>query len=220
MKPAASDRALAVLRDTGPLCDDCLAPAGDFLSRQSARAAGLSLVKQELAVRGTAECSRCGKRKTLTVPDGALAHQAGPDPAAIEDAVEAPERPWPWEGAVQATLAAWLRNHGYEDVREVDTAAKTPGVDIVARGPDGGELWVTVKGWLQKSQHVQARHWFAGAVLDLVRYREKGPQLDLAMALPAGFVTYGSLAKSIRWLRREMPFRIYWVGADGQVEVA
>ena len=41
--------------------------------------------------------------------------------------------------------------------------------------------------------------------------------LDLALALPDGFTRYLNLAPKTDWLRRTMPFGIYWVGQDKAV---
>jgi hypothetical protein len=76
-----------------------------------------------------------------------------------------------------------------------DTASKQPGKDIIAFTADRRPLWVTVKGFPDKSKHVQARHWFAGALHDLTRYRDEDSKAVLAMGLPHGFKTYEGLLK-------------------------
>jgi hypothetical protein len=98
-----------------------------------------------------------------------------------------------------------------------DTLARTPGKDIVAVDVDGRELWVSVKGYPDKSPNIQARHWFAGAVFDLVLYRGESVEPRLALGLPDGFATYHNLAARIAWLRTTMPFTIYWVTPSGEV---
>ena len=70
---------------------------------------------------------------------------------------------------------------------------RRPAVD---RGPprhiiaerSGQELWVSVKGYPRGTEKtnptVQARHWFQGAVFDIVLYRGEDTQVALAIALP------------------------------------
>lgn len=62
------------------------------------------------------------------------------------------------------------------------------------RDAQGKELWVSVKGYPEKSTHVQARHWFAGAVFELMLYRHESATARPAIALPEGFRTYANLA--------------------------
>ncbi len=108
---------------------------------------------------------------------------------------------------------------GYLIQKVADTAARSPGKDIDAIGPDGRVLWVSVKGYPEKSKHTQARHWFAGGILDLVRYRHEREDVSLALCLPDGFTTYQNLARQTPWLRNAMPFVIYWVLESGEVRV-
>jgi len=89
----------------------------------------------------------------------------------------------------------------------------------VAVAPDGSELWVSVKGYPEKSPNVQARHWFSGAVFDLLLYRGQDPSAKLALALPQGFATYTNLLPRIDWLKQMMQFQVFWVSEDGTVRV-
>lgn len=57
------------------------------------------------------------------------------------------------------------------------TAARTPSVDIAAHRDTGPSLWVTVKGYPMMGAYVQARHWFAGALLDIALARP--PHYDI-----------------------------------------
>lgn len=113
----------------------------------------------------------------------------------------------------------YLRTRGYAIQAVADTAARTAGKDIVAVDPAGRQLWVSVKGYPDKSKHVQARHWFAGAVFDIVLYRNETTAPQLAAAFPDGFTTYHALAARMAALRAVMPFTIYWVAESGEVRV-
>ncbi len=112
---------------------------------------------------------------------------------------------------------AWLVGQGYRIVSVSNTAARSAGKDIEAVAPGGREVWVSVKGYPEKSQYVQARHWFAGAVFDMVCYRNERPDVELVIGLPDRFATYATLAPRTAWLRGVTPFRILWVSEDGAV---
>lgn len=100
-----------------------------------------------------------------------------------------------------------------------DTESRAPGKDIIALSPDGRELWVSVKGFPENSPNTQARHWFSGAVFDLILYHGENPDVTLALGLPDGFPTYKGLPPRVKWLQESMPFRIYWVAESGRVSV-
>ena len=76
---------------------------------------------------------------------------------------------------------------------------------------------MTVKGFPEKSKNVQARHWFAGAFLDLARYKDEDANASLAMGLPRGFATYEGLVRRTDAVRRFLGYTVYWVCADGTV---
>jgi len=101
-----------------------------------------------------------------------------------------------------------------------DTASKEPGIDIAAER-DGRELWVSVKGFPRATSKThpatQARHWFSHAIFDLVLYRSKNPDVELAAAFPDGFVTYHNLTSRVGWLRENLPATIIWVAEDGTI---
>jgi hypothetical protein len=110
-----------------------------------------------------------------------------------------------------------LKRLGYAIESVVDTGTKEPGTDIVARSSGGQGLWVTVKGFPEKSAYTQARHWFAGALMDVVLYRGAESAIDLAIGLPDGFPTFQALASRVAWLRDRVPYSVYWVGESGTV---
>jgi hypothetical protein len=127
--------------------------------------------------------------------------------------------PWYWEGNVQSCLAAWFQSQGYTILQSADTSSREQGVDLVMRQLEGGELLVTVKGYPEKSANMQARHWFASAIFDLVVYRQERPKASLGLGLPYGFTTYANLSKKVLWLKQTLPFSFYWVSKDGEVIV-
>jgi hypothetical protein len=215
MKLTNRQRILSALDQDGRrLCDDCLAMKAGLPARQIAWQICTGLHVEggiERARHGLCEC--CGKAKICNRRDVQRNLESVSLPATCQSTTE---RQWFWEGNVQARLVDWLRQEGWLICSTADTAAKTPGVDIIAKR-DVSELWVSVKGYPEKSAPVQAGHWFAGAIFDLIRYRGRRPDLDLAIALPDEFTRYLNLAPQVMWLRQAMPFRIFWIRQDGTV---
>ena len=102
--------------------------------------------------------------------------------------------------------------------RSADTTSREAGKDIEAKR-GSRELWVSVKGWAEKSVNTQARHWFAAVLFDLVLYRTDNPSVDLAIGIPDGFSTYENLLPRIRWRREKIPFNVFKVSESGDVSV-
>jgi hypothetical protein len=80
-------------------------------------------------------------------------------------------------------------------------------------------MWVSVKGWPEKSVNTQARHWFSGAIFDLVLYKDQSPDVRLAIGLPAGFSTYQNLFPRVKWLRKNLPFEVITVSENGTIKL-
>lgn len=117
-------------------------------------------------------------------------------------------------------MVSWLERKKWCIRQTANTAAKAQGKDIVAT-KGSVELWVSVKGFPTGTERTnaatQARHWFAHALFDVLLYRDERRDVELAIALPAGFPTYGKLAGRVRWLRDNLPLTFLWVSEDGEV---
>jgi hypothetical protein len=213
----AKESIVQVLHQTSQrICDDCMKEAAHLKVLQVSYTVCTDLAGRGTIGRGHSTCGLCRKTKICSWADPhsqpkAVTGSTVPVQRRID------ERPWFWEGNVQKTLVSWLAMRGYSIRSVADTAARAPGKDIIALSPDDRELWVSVKGYPENSPHVQARHWLAGAIFDLVLYRNERPDIELALGLPDGFVTYTSLAARVTWLRRATPFTLFWVAEDGQV---
>jgi hypothetical protein len=209
------DKLLGALASIGgPVCDDCTAPAAGFPKRQVVYQLATELAKQSAIGRAKAICSVCGAFKNASWSLGVV---PSPDSIRLSPPATDPARPWYWEGNIQARIVEDLKSRGYLIESVVDTATKEPGTDIVARSSANRLLWVTVKGFPEKSVHPQARHWFAGALMDIVLYRGADSEVDLAIGLPDGFKTFRALSSRVAWLRELVPFSIFWVGETGKV---
>lgn len=104
---------------------------------------------------------------------------------------------WWWEGNIQARVAEYLSQQGWTVKSRADTAARARGADIIAhigertlivevkgypstvysRGPQAGRLKRT-------KPRLQARHWFADALLGGMLHRESSPHSEVALAFP------------------------------------
>lgn len=205
---------------TGPICDDCLSDRTQITPRQKVNQRCRGLAQRSLIVRDSmSDCHYCHRSK--------LSNSLGkgvrlPLAVASEPANGDPHKLWHWEGNVQAGLVRWLVTEGWTILSAADTAAKTAGKDIIAqRG--GQQLWVSVKGYpagtTRTNPPTQARHWFAKAVFDLVMYRDQSDDALLALGLPDGFATYANLSNRVNWLRKQLPFSIYWVSQSQAIRV-
>lgn len=211
---------IALSSAPGPICDDCLVPLAQLTHRQNAYQSCPNLASRGLIGRGKGRCIRCGKQKNVSWNRSVTAPpQPFVAPAAAAASLAVDGRPWHWEGYIQAQIVNYLQSQGYEIQRTADTAARTHGRDIEARSPNGEALWISVKGYPESSPGVQARHWFAGALFDLVLYRHESSTAHLALGLPDGYTTYLNLARRSQWLQRTMPFAIYWISETGAVRV-
>lgn len=122
---------------------------------------------------------------------------------------------WYCEEHVRSRLVFWLRDHGYFPMN--GTAAPDSDNLLVVRSVYGAISRIAVRGFPGDTAH-EARQWFANAVLDLALQRDDDADVGLALALPAGFTAYATLAAGITWLRGAMPFTIYWVTESGNVQ--
>lgn len=198
------------------LCDDCLSVSSGVVPRQTVYSICRSLFETTSIIRHDGVCDHCHKSKlTNRLADANLENTDIVSEAPSEPSI----RSWYWEGNVQSKVVNFLVLNSHTIRSVADTAARTSGKDIIAVSPEGSELWISVKGYPEKSHHVQARHWFSGAVFDLILYHGENPNVKLGIALPDGFVTYENLYPRIKWLKESMPFLIYWVNDNGDVRV-
>lgn len=217
------DKLLSALSISGEMCDDCLSSSAAVKPRQSVNISCRAMVSAGVLRRFKRLCPRCDAPKlvnALTSPasNGARS-SATAAPAPVVSSTSSLTRPWFWEGNVQDRITTHLMASGWKIVSSADTASRASGKDIVA-AKAGDTLWVSVKGWPEKSVNVQARHWFSGALFDLVLYRTESADAKLALGLPGGFSTYRNLLPRVSWLQEKLPFDVYFVGESGEVTVA
>lgn len=209
------DRVLALLQSTA-LCDDCIGEKLKLPARQSANIAGRELQKQGTVSRPRTLCKGCRSTKIVNVATGTITVTTSATTPAIPPSPGA--RAWSWEGNVQDRIVDHLKRDGWTIDRTANTATREAGKDIVATR-EKRRLWVSVKGYPEKSMNVQARHWFAGALFDLVIYRSSDPDVELGIGLPEGFKTYTNLLPRVTWAKTQLPFVVFWVAQSGVVTV-
>lgn len=220
----ATDDVLTALRQaTLPLDDDQLA------SRCGRDRHYVNAICRRLADAGTIRRYRGADGKfvnVLSASDSPMT-PAPPPLAVVAEAVSG--RPWFWEGNVQLLFIAHLQAHGWTVVSAADTESLQRGIDVVAeRG--GQRLVAEVKGWpgdtyargskagLPKptAATLQARHWFAGAVLSAMALREQEPESMVVIALP-DYPRYRKLTGSVVTALRTLTIAVMLLDEQGGV---
>lgn len=152
--------------------------------------------------------------------------QAEVGPEAILDS----QQEWFWEGNVQEAFCRWLRLEGWSIIQAVDTARKQRGTDIVAER-EGIRAHLEVKGYPSKmysdprrrgeqkrtNPSLQAKHWFAHALLKVCQLREIHPHDRVGLVYP-DIDRYRTLADSVATTLREIRLDLYFVSEDGLVD--
>ncbi|MGH9135194.1 MAG: DUF7669 domain-containing protein [Ilumatobacteraceae bacterium] len=135
-----------------------------------------------------------------------------------------------WEGNIQARVVHHLTSTGWTIERVADTARREQGEDIRA-SKNGRLCYIEVKGWPSTtyvrgdkagqpkptSPGLQARHWFAGALLMSTLLRSEHPDSDVVVALPDR-QTYRTLYRRLQPVLNEVAIQVWFVRDDGSVE--
>lgn len=139
---------------------------------------------------------------------------------------------WDWEGNVQARLVEHLVREGWAITSVADVAARARADDI-ATSKGSRRLAVEVKGYPSRGYRdprraneikptnptLQAKHWFAEALLKVLRRRGTGEALEVAMAFPEA-ARYRTLIAETEASLRTLGVGVYVVGPpDEDVEL-
>jgi hypothetical protein len=65
---------------------------------------------------------------------------------------------------------------------------------------------------------LQAKHWFAEALYDLIRAKSARPELEIALGFPR-FERYVKLLREVEWFREKAGLLCYLVSENGEVEI-
>ena len=137
---------------------------------------------------------------------------------------------WFWEGNVQAKLAGYLEENGWELVSVANTASRQQGIDIHAK-KEGKTLLIEVKGYPSKmyndprrsgeekrtSPTLQAGHWYSHAILKSMRLRTEYPKAQIVIGLP-DFQRYRDLFTETESSLKELEFQVWGVDKKGKIE--
>lgn len=132
------------------------------------------------------------------------------------------EAPWHCEANVQRVIVDWLPTKGWIVRSFADAATKERGVNIIAAKPDGSVLYITAKGFPEKTAtkrthpSTQAGHWFKDGFHDLLEWLGESQETTLAFSLP-DYPRYRKLAERVQWLKPIIGYTFYWVREDGTV---
>ena len=155
--------------------------------------------------------------------------EAAPQPASEADRVDVKSE-WFWEGNVQATLVADLARSGAHIISVADTESRQHGIDIIAT-QSGGKILIEVKGYPSRyyargqrkgevkktPAPMQARVWFADALMSSMLNAEEDPESDIVICLPHA-ATYRSPVERTRTSLAQLGVTLAWVLESGDVE--
>ena len=195
-------------------CDDCISGKADVIPRQQVNQICRPLQKQGIIERTRKNCPFC---KTFKIVNN-MTRNAN-HPIKLPDKGNTTEQPrsWNWEGNIQSVIIQYLCENGYKIVRVANTENREQGKDIEATTPAGKTLWISVKGFPEKSANTQARHWFSQALFDMILYKAENHNAQLGIGLPDGVSTYLNLGSRISWFKEACGFNFFWVSQDGKV---
>lgn len=152
---------------------------------------------------------------------GSKASMDRPSTAVIEISESPKIDDWFWEGNVQEKVIQFLVELGYTIVSSADTESHQTGVDVIAI-KYSRELWISVKGYPHGTTKTnptnQAGHYFKDAIFDIINYRERDKNIDLAVAFP-DFNRYHKLADKITWFKAAACYKYFWVTDSGAVSI-
>jgi len=195
-------------------CDDCVSGKADVIPRQQVNQICRPLQKQGIVERTRKNCPICKTIKIVNIMTGNAKH-----PIKVPDKASATGQPrcWNWEGNVQSAIVQYLCENGYKISRVSNTESREQGKDIEATSPAGETIWISVKGFPEKSANTQARHWFSQALFDMILYKDENHNAKLGIGLPDEMPTYSNLASRISWFKEACGFNFFWVSQDGKV---
>lgn len=141
------------------------------------------------------------------------------------------EHDWFWEGNVQAKIVEHMKKEGFAIVRQASTLRKERGPDIVGNKGMVKRI-VAVKGYpsdkyvsgFRKGKKkptnpiLQARHWFAEALLEVILAKSESSDIEIAIGLPK-FARYVNLFNRVLWFSKSIGLYLYLVDADNAVSV-
>lgn len=142
---------------------------------------------------------------------------------------------WFWEGNIQEKIANYMENkEKFVIIRKSNTGTKERGPDILAKR-NTVLRQVAVKGYpsdkytqdclggkkgeeKRTDPRLQAKHWLAEAIFEIINARSQNQNLEIALGLPA-FQLYKDDIMKLKWFIGKIQLGIYFVDDKGKVEL-
>lgn len=136
---------------------------------------------------------------------------------------------WDWEGSLVATLAAWLKEQGWQEVSRANAALREHGIDLVME-KHGRTRVIEVKGWPaakhstgpksgtpKQWRSTMGRNYLGDLVLSAMVLRSSRPDDEVAIAVPDR-ETFVSLLGRIRSSLETLGIGAYVIDQHGGVK--
>jgi len=141
---------------------------------------------------------------------------------------------WFWEGNIQEKIVNYMKKkEKFVIIRKSNTGARERGPDILAKR-NTILRQVAVKGYpsdkytqdclggkkgeeKRTDPKLQAKHWLAEAVFEIINAKSQNEKLEVALGLPE-FQLYKDDIRKLRWFVRKIELGVYFVDETGKVE--
>ena len=125
------------------------------------------------------------------------------------------------------------KKEGFKIIKKADTHRRERGPDILAK-KNSVLRQVAVKGYpsdkytqdclggkkgeeKRTDPRLQAKHWLAEAIFEIINVKSQNSKLEIAVGLPK-FQLYQDNIKKLEWFIKKMGLYIYFVDRTGKVE--
>ncbi len=224
-----NERILGLLVEAPTPLDDDEIAARLGVARQQVNQRCRHLERSGLIVREHGAAKKIVNRRSRPVARDVPAVSVPPAPHEVTGHPDVPSD-WFWEGHIQGRLRDHLVARGWQLLRESDCLSRERGIDLLLeRG--GEKLAVEVKGFPSTTYRrgpmkgqpkptqptLQAKHWFAEALLAAILVQSKHPTYAVAIAFP-NIRRYRCLIDSTRNALTRVGLGVFLVEDGGAVD--
>jgi hypothetical protein len=225
------DRILALLAEAGPPLDDDQIAARIGVVRQQVNDRCRQLARSRQIVRGRDTDAKIVNRRVPSSPLPArppASSASTPPTGGVAPRADEPSD-WFWEGHVQARLRDHFVVQGWRLLRESNCLLRERGIDLLLER-HGAQLAIEVKGFPSSTYGrgplkgqpkptqptLQAKHWFAEALLAAIRILSKHPEYAVAVGFP-DMPRYRSLIESTGHALTRLGLGVFLVQDGGPI---